>query len=423
MVLAWQPPCPALPKDFPCGAHSVKILFVCHHLPYPPARGGKIRPFNMIRRLSAQHEITVASVAHSRQELEAGHDLSKFCHHTEIGLISTRRAWLQMLLSLFSFQPASLGYFYVPQLHHAIQRRLKEEKFDLIFVHCSSAAQYVLDYAHCYRIMDFGDMDSAKWFEYARRRPFPLSPVYLLEGIKLRYYEKKVARAFDECTVVAAGEKKVLDTYRLPVPVTIIPNGVDLQFFTNTQASYDPTSLVFLGKMDYYPNVDAVGYFCHDILPMIQQEVPTARFTIVGRNPSRRVRQLAQLPGVSVTGEVPDVRPYLQSAAVSVAPLRVARGMQNKVLESMAMQVPVVASSRAFEGLDAVAGEHLLVADTPQGFAAHVVALLREPELRQRIAQAGRQRIEACHTWPACLQRLDQLIAPHNEALAKVTRE
>jgi sugar transferase (PEP-CTERM/EpsH1 system associated) len=329
---------------------------------------------------------------------------------------------MQALRCLFSSQPASLGYFYVPELHKTIRKWLRDENFTLIFVHCSSAAQYVLDDTDSYRIIDFCDMDSAKWFEYAQRRPFPWSLAYFLEGVKLRRYEKKLGRTFDECMVVASGEKKVLDTYGLTTPITIIPNGVDLDFFVNTQTSYDPHSLVFLGKMDYYPNVDAVEYFCRDILPRIQQEIPQVRFTIVGRDPSRRVRQLARLPAVSVTGAVPDVRPYLQNAAVSVAPLRVARGMQNKVLESMAMQVPVVASSRAFEGIDAIAGEHLFVADTLQDFAAKIVTLLRDPALRQCIAQAGRQRIEACYTWPASLQRLDALIAPQSTVMAKATK-
>lgn len=400
----------------------MKILFVCHHLPYPPTRGDKIRPFNMIRWLSAQHEVTVASVVHSRQELEAGREISNFCHASEVGVLSMRRAWLQAFRCLFSSQPASLGYFYVSQLHEAIRQRQQNEKFDLILVHCSSAAQYVTEDTDAYRIIDFCDMDSAKWLEYARRRPFPLSLVYLLEGVKLRRYEKKLGRTFDACTVVATREKKTLDTYGLSTPITVISNGVDLEFFTNTQTTYDPHSLVFLGKMDYYPNVDAVEYFCRDILPRIQQAIPQVRFAIIGRDPSRRVRRLARLPGVSVTGEVADVRSYVQSAAVSVAPLRVARGIQNKILEALAMRVPVVASSGAFEGLDAIAGEHLLVEDTPQGFATAVLSLLRDPQLRQRFAEAGRQRVEAVHTWQVCLQRLDQLIASHCDTAASAVK-
>ncbi len=389
----------------------MKILFVCHRLPYPPSRGGKIRPFNMIRWLGRQHEVTVASVARSSEELEEGRGLADFCHRYEVGQISAVRARWQAFRCLFTTRPASLGYFYVPRLHQEIRQLLRHETFDLILVHCSSAAQYVLEATNAYRIMDFGDMDSAKWFEYARHRSFPMSAVYWLEGVKLRRYEKQIARAFHECTVTAPGELKTLESYGLNVPVTLISNGVDLNFFDKSQPDYDPRALVFLGRMDYYPNIDGVTYFCRDILPRIRREVPDVQFTVVGSNPVRQIRRLAALPGVTVTGKVPDVRPYLQRAAVSVAPVRIARGVQNKVLESLAMRVPVVASTRAFEGIDAVAGEHLLVDDTPEGFARKVVSLLQDTEMRQRLAEAGRQRVETCHTWTVGLQQLDKRFA------------
>jgi sugar transferase (PEP-CTERM/EpsH1 system associated) len=390
----------------------MRILFVCHRFPYPPVRGGKIRPFNMIRWLGARHQVTVASLARSPKELEEGGGITSYCHRYEGGLISPLRAWLQAMACLLSSKPSSLGYFYSPGLHRAVQEMLKSRQFDLIWVHCSSAAQYVQDYTGCYRIMDFGDMDSEKWYQYARNRSFPLSLVYLLEGYKLRRYEKRLGLAFNECTVIAPRERKTLDSYGLGTPVTVIPNGVDLDFFRNDQSDYDPNSLVFLGRMDYYPNIDGVRYFCHEILPLIQKEVPEVSFTIVGSNPVPRVQELAKLPSVEVTGEVPDVRPYVHRAAVSVVPLRVASGIQNKVLESMAMRVPVVASSLASEGIDAVAGEHLLVDDSPQGFAFKVLSVMQNKGLRQRLADGGRRRIEERHSWQACLQILDRVLAP-----------
>jgi sugar transferase (PEP-CTERM/EpsH1 system associated) len=232
-----------------------------------------------------------------------------------------------------------------------------------------------------------------------------------------------LARAFDECTVVAPRERRVLDSYGLGVPVTLIPNGVDLEFFRNEAKEYDPLELVFLGRMDYYPNVDAVVYFCREILPLIQKEVPDVSFTIVGSSPVPRAQDLVKLPGVKVTGEVPDVRPFLRKAAVSIVPLRVASGIQNKVLESMAMRVPVVATPRAAEGVDAVAGEHLLVEESPQAFGASVVAVMKDQGLRERLAEAGRRRVEERHSWYACLQNLDRLLAPLVEREEERKRE
>jgi hypothetical protein len=390
----------------------MKVLFVCHRFPYPPIRGGKIRPFNMIRWLSRSHEVTVASIARSTEEYEKGKGIASHCHRYLGGVVPPIRAWLQALGCALSSRPSSLGYFYVPALYRKIQDLLTREAFDLIWVHCSSAAQYVLNHTRCYRVMDFGDMDSEKWYQYARRRSFPLSLIYRLEGLKLRRYEKMLALNFDECTVIAERERKVLHSYGLDVPVTVIPNGVDLEFFRNDAKDYDPQSLVFLGRMDYYPNIDGVLYFCREILPLIRKQVPEASFTIVGSNPVSRVRELAKTPGVSVTGEVPDVRPYVHKAAVSVVPLRVASGIQNKVLESMAMRVPVVATSRAAEGVDALAGEHLLIEESPEAFAASVVAIMRDQGLRRRLGEAGRRRVEERNSWQACLEVLDRILDP-----------
>lgn len=388
----------------------MKVLFICHRFPYPPVRGGKIRPFNMIRWLSQKHQVTVASIARTPEELEKGKGISPYCHRYQGGVISPQRAWLQALKCVLSSKPSSLGYFYIPQLHAAVKRLLEEESFDLIWVHCSSVAQYVLHHHRCRRIMDFGDMDSEKWYQYARKRPFPLSLVYWLEGFKLRRYERTLARQFGECSVISPAERKTLESYQLGVSVAVIPNGVDLDFFRNEETEYNPKSLVFLGRMDYYPNINGVDYFCHAILPRIRREIPEATITIVGSNPVPRIKELAELPGITVTGEVPDVRPFVAKAAVSVVPLRLASGIQNKVLESMAMKIPVVTSSKAAEGIDAIPGEHFLVDDSVEGFSSKVLSVMKDSKLRWRLAEAGRQRVEARHSWTACLQGLDQLI-------------
>jgi len=178
----------------------VKILYVCHRFPFPPKRGGKIRPFNMIRHLSARHEVHVASIARSMEEAREGEGLAAHCASYDIGRVNNPVQTMRMLVRLPTPNPSSIGYFYSPQLAQRIDALLASTRFDLIFVHCSSVAPYVENVRGTPKILDFGDMDSQKWLEYARFKPFPLSLGYRLEGAKMERAEKRLARHFDLCT-------------------------------------------------------------------------------------------------------------------------------------------------------------------------------------------------------------------------------
>jgi hypothetical protein len=196
-------------------------------------------------------------------------------------------------------------------------------------------------------------------------------------------------------------------------PIHTIPNGVDLEYFRPGRTAGEPhhaSRLIFTGNMSYKPNIDAVRHFVRDILPLVRRRLPEVLLDIVGMDPTPAVRRLADGARVLVTGRVDDVRPYFDSAAVAVAPLRIARGLQNKVLEAMAMRVPVVASPAAFQGINAVADEDLLVADEPEGFARAVLSLLQAPATRERYAAAGRACVQRNHSWDQSLQRLEQVV-------------
>jgi sugar transferase (PEP-CTERM/EpsH1 system associated) len=283
---------------------------------------------------------------------------------------------------------------------------------------------YVAGHRGCRKVMDFGDADSEKWLEYGRTAPFPLSQAFRFEGRKVRRYEAWLGTQFDACSVNAPREGDVLAAY-VDSPIRVIPNGVDLEYFEPTRPSgrgYVPNRIVFTGNMSYRPNVDAVQHLVTAVLPRIRREIPDVQLCIVGMDPTPAVRRLADGERVVVTGRVDDVRPYFDSAAVAVAPLRIARGLQNKVLEAMAMRVPVVASRAAFEGISAVAGRDLLVAAGPTGFSRAVVTLLRDPAARERYAVAGRTCVETNHNWSRLLQRLDDLVVGGDERAAAVTR-
>ena len=389
----------------------MKILYVCHRFPYPPKRGGKIRPFNMIRHLTSRgHEVTVASLARSGEELAEGAGLADHCHAVLSDRVGTAGAGLRMIARLPTTTPSSMGYFYSPVLRKRIGEALAGTRFDLIFVHCSSVAQYVADVRDVPKILDFGDMDSQKWLEYAKFHRFPRSLGYWLEGTKLEREEKRLARRFDLCTCTTLAERQTLDAYDTGVATGWFPNGVDAEFFSPGDEGYDAESICFIGRMDYYPNQQAMFAFCRDTLPLIRAKRPDVTLTIVGADPSPAVRRLGDLPGVTVTGSVPDVRPYVRRAALSVAPLLIARGTQNKILESMAMGVPVVASPCAAGGVDAVPGEHILVASEPHELCDAVVSILADADYRDSLAQSARDRVLTNHSWPHSMQRLDALI-------------
>jgi len=389
----------------------MNVLFVCHRLPYPPNRGGKIRPFNMIRHLSQKHSVVVASLAHTEQELREGESLKDYCEDVIAEVLPSRVRWLQALKALPTRTPSSVAYFRSPQLHERIRQAALERKFDVTLVHCAFVAQYVTHIQSGFRIMDFGDLDSAKWAEYSHWKGFPLSWMYSFESTKLRAYEQKIARLFDRCTVTTEGERDEFENLQVGTPPTVIPNGVDVSYFSPTEisASADP-SIVFLGRMDYFPNIDGVCYFAENILPLIRKKLPKVEFRVVGSNPTRKIRKLEQTPGIVVTGHVPDVRRYLQGGAVAVAPLRIARGTQNKILEAMAMGIPVIATPNAAKGIQAVAGRDLLVAETPHAFAEHVIRLLQNADVRRTLSETARKQVEKGHMWPASMKILDSTL-------------
>ena len=402
----------------------MNILFLCHRLPYPPQRGGKIRPFNMIRHLAVSHEVTVATLARTADELAAGQELHRYCHDLHVARISKPAGWARFALYGMSAAPVTFGYFYSPELARTVQRLLDTRGFDAIVVHCSSMGPYVAGHPGCRKVMDFGDADSEKWLEYGRTAPFPLSQAFRLEGRKVRRYEAWLGRQFDACSVNAPRERAVLAAY-VHAPIHVIPNGVDLEYFEPSRPSgrgYVPNRIVFTGNMSYRPNVDAVQHLVTAVLPRIRREIPDVQLCIVGMDPTPAVRRLADGDRVVVTGRVDDVRPYFDSAAVAVAPLRVARGLQNKVLEAMAMRVPVVASPAAFEGISAVAGRDLLVAAGPTAFSRAVVTLLRDPAARERYAAAGRTCVDTNHNWSRLLQRLEALVVGGDQLAAAAAR-
>jgi sugar transferase (PEP-CTERM/EpsH1 system associated) len=314
------------------------------------------------------------------------------------------------LKALLVGKSLSVAAFNEAKLHAAIKQKFDELRPDLIIVYSCNVAQFAEHFPRVPRIMQFGDLDSLKWRQYAERSRIPLKWIYTLEEKRFLAYERHIARSFSHALVHTEIERRDFERLIPGVPVTLVGNGVDLDYFRPAGASKRPASIVFTGVMDYRPNVDAVVWFCNEILPIVQAEIPEASFTICGSRPAPAVRNLAKQRGVSVTGWVADTRPYLDRAEVFVAPLRMARGVQNKVLEALAMGLPCVPSVAARSGTVIPNGEGILATDDPKEFAGHVVRLLQDGNWRTEMARWARAAAEANYRWEAQMAGLDEIV-------------
>lgn len=388
----------------------MRILFLSHRFPYPPTFGSKVRAFNIIRHLSASHEVTVLSLARNVQEQAAAQGIAGHCHAFEAIRVRNPIQLLKIAATLPTPVSATEAFFHSASMKAAVHRELQRQSFDFVFVHCSSVGPYVED-VQLPKMIDFCDVDSRKWYDYAAFKPAPLSWGYEWEARRVAALERRLASRFGEATVTTAGEVEALAQAGIRECTDWFANGVDLDYFRPGTVGYDENVISFVGRMDYFPNEQAMVDFCADVWPLLRRRRPTLKLVIVGAEPTHRVRRLARLEGVVVTGSVPDVRPYVQSSALTVTPLKIARGTQNKILEAMAMRVPVVASSQAAKGVDALPDVHLRVADEPAELAETILQVLGDRSERERLALAGLERVRSHHTWPGALSRLDAIMA------------
>ena len=388
----------------------MRIFFVCRRVPFPPDRGDKITTFNEIRHLSTEHEVHVFCLGDGARDLGNIPGLRDYAASVTAVPVGALTIKLRALKALIAGEPLSVAAISEQKLHGAIRRKYDALQPDLIMVHSCNVAQYAEPFPDVPRIMQFTDLDSLKWGQYAGRSRMPLKLIYAIEQRRLLAYERHIARSFSHSLVCTPTEQRDFERLIPGVPVSLVGNGVDLDYFLPGGRPKRPGSLVFTGVMDYFPNVDAVVWFCNKVLPIIQTQIPEASFIICGSRPTAAVRHLAKRRGVTVTGRVPDTRPYLDGAEVFVAPLRMARGIQNKLLEALAMGLPCVVSSAVSSGT-VPAEDGILAADDLKEFAEHVVRLLRNDEFRAEMARKARVAAETNYRWDTQMECLDQVIA------------
>jgi polysaccharide biosynthesis protein PslH len=388
----------------------MRIFFISQRVPFPPDRGDKITTFNEIRHLSTKHEVHVFCLADGRRDLDNIPGLRRYAQSVTAVPVIVWTSKLRALKAMFAGGPLSVAAFNETKLHNAIGRKFAELRPDLIMIYSCNVAQYAEHFPQVPRIMQFAELDSSRWGQFARRSRPPLRWVYAIEQRRFFAYEQHIARTFSHTLVCTAAEQRDFERLIPGVPVSLVGNGVDLDYFRSRGVPKRPGSIVFTGVMDYFPNIDAVVWFCDKVLPIVQRQIPAAGLTICGSRPAAAVRHLAKRRGVTVTGRVPDTRPYLDGAEVFVAPLRMARGIQNKLLEALAMGLPCVASKAAATGTVVANGEGILAADNPEEFAEHVMRLLRDSAFRAAMAGKARATAEANYRWDGQMARLDRVI-------------
>lgn len=390
------------------------LLFLSHRVPYPPDKGDKIRAWHMFRHLAQTHHMHLGCFIDDPADWEHLPTLKAMCADLACFPLDPRRARLKALMRLRPGQPLSLGYFEDRRLRRWVDAKLADPAIERVFVFSSSVAGYAMHAASHRRVLDFVDVDSAKWTTYATQARMPMRAVWAREGRTLLEFERRAAASYDHSLFVSEHEWQ---HFLALAPEAAdrtgwVSNGVDLEYFSpdlTFPPPFEPSGadLVFTARMDYRPNIDAAAWFAHSVLPVLHARRQAARFWIVGAAPTPEVRQLAALPGVRVTGRVTDTRPYIASADVVVAPLRIARGIQNKILEAMAMARPVVATPEAFAGVRARPGQDILLANGVDDTVQHIIDVL--DGRHAMLGLAGRRAVEAAHQWSVTLRPLDRL--------------
>lgn len=392
----------------------MRLLYLCHRLPYPPDKGDRLRAFHHLRQLGRHHEVHLLSLTDRRRDEKGAAHLAEHCRVVECFPRNRIASLLRCSVALVNGTPLTLSFFRSRALLIRLRNLARHRRFDAVVVQCSSMVPYAALFPDLPRLLDLVDVDSAKWSQYAGLAGFPRRTVYALEARRLGRFESRLHNDFDRIVVTTERELRTLREICPEARAGVVRIGIDLAGYEPAERKASRPTLVFVGQMDYFANVDGVLGFARQVLPRLRARFADLRFLVVGRAPTAEIRALAETPGIRVTGEVADVRPYLARAWVFVAPLRIARGVQYKVLEAMAMGLPTVCSPRVFSGLADGGfrdGHHLRVAEDPDQWLAALCELLEDARLRSRLGSAGRQQLRLSYSWERNSQRLEEALA------------
>jgi glycosyltransferase involved in cell wall biosynthesis len=392
----------------------MKILWVKSDFLHPTTKGGHIRTLETLRRLHQRHEIHY--VALDLAEQAGGVERSgEYC--TKAYPIPHRAPqrtspmfWMQLAAGLFSALPLAVSRYQSDAMRRQIETLIQHEKFDAIVCDFLFPAPNLPDLSAA--VLFQHNVEATIWKRHVEHATTSLHRIYF-EGQydRMRKYEGDVCRAAKNIIAVSEVDAATMRSDYGVSRVTAVPTGVDLDYFAPRDAREPATDLVFLGSMDWMPNIDGVQWFVNEVLPLIRRRRPDCSVAIVGRRPGAEIRRLADKDNrIEVTGTVADVRPYLWSARVSIVPLRIGGGTRLKIYEAMAARIPIVSTMVGAEGLDVRPGENILIADSPQEFADRCLLLLDDTETRERMAEAAWEMVESCYSWEVVSRKFEQLL-------------
>lgn len=399
------------------------LLFLCHRIPYPPNKGDKIRSYHLLKRLVENYRVHLGGFIDDPHDWRYVGDLEKICAETFFITLKPSVAKIKSLSGLLAGKALTLPYYYSPKLEKWVDGVVQRRGISRILVFSSSMAQYA--FKHLGRgvrgVIDFVDVDSDKWRQYSETKSWPMSWLYQREYKKLLQFEGQAARAFDAGFFVSREEAELFKGLEPSAAgrVTYVENGVDTTFFTPEKDYPNPYQddvkvLVFTGAMDYWANVEAVSWFAQEVFPKVFAKDRSVRFYIVGARPTEAVKQLAARDGIVVTGAVEDVRPYLAHARLAVAPLRIARGIQNKVLEAMAMAKAVISTPQAIAGIKVSPELDRLTVGDAESMVGCILACLANSEATQKRGELSRRCVVQRYSWGSKLEQLETIIEGNN---------
>jgi sugar transferase (PEP-CTERM/EpsH1 system associated) len=387
----------------------MKILFITPRFPYPPNRGDRLRYYNFAKVLSGSHELHLATLIQSKDEINNTDKISGMFKRIETVLLRPLESYRNMLLDLFSGLPLQVSYFRSQKMRYRIGKMMNEEKYDAVYVFHLRMAPYAINLKGPYKILDLTDAVSLFLKRMASHKRALFRQILLRESKNTRRYEDTIMKLFDECWIISDADKRALGAGGGGSNVFVVPNGIDTDHFRPAPLSRDEDkNIIFVGYMGD-ESVSTVKYFLKEIFPIVRAEVPQAKFHIVGADPPNEIIKLQNDQNIVVTGYVKDLRPFYNNANVMAAPMRFVAGVQNKILEAMAMEVPVVTSSYGNEGIDAVNGEQIFVEDDPQKTAEKIIEILMNKQLSEKMGRNARAFVREKYSWNSVVERMNKI--------------
>lgn len=394
-----------------------KLLFLAHRIPYPPNKGDKIRSYNILKYLAKDYQIHLGAFIDDPHDWRYEKDVSQYCEDVRLVGLNPIIAKLKCTKGLLTGNALSIPYYSNSKMQEWVRQKLENEEIKTVFVFSSAMAQFVENYP-VHKVIDFVDVDSDKWLQYARNKSWPANWIYQRESKRLLDYDRRIAGTFNRSLFVSEAEKGLFQSLAPETASRLeaVENGVDTDFFNgslNFENPYpkDTKILVFTGAMDYWANVDAVKWYANEVFPGIRAQFPKVEFYIVGARPTEEVNALSRIDGIKVTGSVKEIRPYIKHAHIALAPLRIARGIQNKVLEAMSMGKVVMTSPAAMEGIESTEKLDALVVDSPEEWILSTLNILNDTKF-DGVSITNRNFVERRYGWNGNLSKLAKLIEP-----------